>query len=878
MLLTPRIDPKAEPEPALDSRALFELGLEHVRRLSRKTWTDHNAHDPGITMLELLCYALTELGYRARFSVADLLATSSGNDENMAAQFFTPRQILTTRPLTERDYRKLLIDLPLVRNAWIFAAERTIYADVRHALLSGANSGAPGIEAVSLRGLYRVGVEYADSVSTEEERQGVKASIRARLEANRNLCEDFLDIDPIALSYFSFCAQIELEPDADGVEVEAAIRFGIANYLAPPVRSRSLEQMLAPRSEGGLGRSVAEVFEGPVLEHGFIDDEELDAADLRSVVQLSDIIRLCMGVPGVLAVRDARVNRLAPDANEQLRAVEADSPWAIPVPDGCLAKLHDESVAISLFKQKLPLPVKSEAVKARCAQLVGLQQAEIEGQVSEEPAVPLGTARAAARYHSVQHDFPETYGISRVGLPPSVGPLRQTQALQLKGYLLHFDQLLANYCAQLGNLNRLFQRNFAQDFANDAASARTRFAQLVQDFPDAARVYVGGTGQPALEQLLEDRDSAVARRSAIMEHLLARFGEDAFVTHEVLRSVFDGTATETLLRKAEFLAALPALGAERALAFDKSQKDEAGIWNTSNVSGLERRVAKLLGIADASRRNLGASSYDLYAELDTTPGNEFRFRLKHPVTHNVLFSSTTNYPTPEAARAELHRAIERGKKPEGYLRKVAVDGTFYFDIVDPAGEILAQRKQYFATAELRDAAIDALIAHLSQFYSGEGMYVLENLLLLPEAGDAPAVPYLPICRDPNCHDCAELDPYSYRLHVVLPAYAGRFADLDFRTFAEATIRREVPAHILPKVCWLGEADMAEFEQAYREWLSVRMGATSVDRAPKYQRLIESLFKIKNVFPTRSLHACSDDPAQAPFVIGRTALGTQPPKT
>ena len=46
----------------LNWQALREEGLRHIRAMSGELWTDHNLHDPGITILELLCYALTDLG------------------------------------------------------------------------------------------------------------------------------------------------------------------------------------------------------------------------------------------------------------------------------------------------------------------------------------------------------------------------------------------------------------------------------------------------------------------------------------------------------------------------------------------------------------------------------------------------------------------------------------------------------------------------------------------------------------------------------------------------------------------------------------------------------------------------------------------------
>ena len=100
----------------LDFNRLRTEGIKYLGHLSGKIWSDHNVHDPGITILEVLCYALLDLGYRSNLPVADILATdpaASLPEDN----FFTPAQILTNNPLTINDYRKLLVDIPGIRNA-----------------------------------------------------------------------------------------------------------------------------------------------------------------------------------------------------------------------------------------------------------------------------------------------------------------------------------------------------------------------------------------------------------------------------------------------------------------------------------------------------------------------------------------------------------------------------------------------------------------------------------------------------------------------------------------------------------------------------------------------------------------------------------------
>ena len=45
---------------------LQKNALETIRELSGQLWTDHAPHDPGITTLDILNYALSELDYQIR--------------------------------------------------------------------------------------------------------------------------------------------------------------------------------------------------------------------------------------------------------------------------------------------------------------------------------------------------------------------------------------------------------------------------------------------------------------------------------------------------------------------------------------------------------------------------------------------------------------------------------------------------------------------------------------------------------------------------------------------------------------------------------------------------------------------------------------------
>ena len=60
--------------PGMDYALLRQEGIKIIEKLAGSRWTDYNTHDPGITILEALCYAITDLSYRLSFEMEDLLA------------------------------------------------------------------------------------------------------------------------------------------------------------------------------------------------------------------------------------------------------------------------------------------------------------------------------------------------------------------------------------------------------------------------------------------------------------------------------------------------------------------------------------------------------------------------------------------------------------------------------------------------------------------------------------------------------------------------------------------------------------------------------------------------------------------------------------
>lgn len=859
-------------EPALDWRALFADGLAQLRALCGARWTDHHLHDPGITTLELASHALADLAYRSGLPLADWLA-SSAPQGNAAATFWQAQDVLPQSPWTLRDLRKCLVDIDGIRNAWLHEVPGPVlWLNPRTGLLAREPSGEPGERPVSLQGRWQPLLEYDERLNAEQhaERQ---AEAVATLQARRPLCLDFLPPQTVPVQRFALCAEVALTDGADARRTAARLLHTAHRTLAPLLRPLTLDEALARPGPDGQPRRVDEVFEGPWLTHGFLDDGELDASELPAVLRLSDLINALMDVPGVEGLRDIRLQPLGEDGF----ALPTDDPWRLPVRPGHAPRLAWDSGRLVLSQRGLVVAgwnvaEMPDGVRDALQDLLDADHAVTDTPRLPQLPQPAGRVRPLGAHRPLQDDFPELYGLARPDQDPRVR--------QFQGYLLFIDQWMANQLAQATQLAQLYsvaptRMQALTEAWMEGVTPPTLLARRLSELPGHEALYRDTPEQPlddaGLTRLLEPDPRP--RQAALLDHLLARAGEDMGAQVEALQQAFgSGGGLDALIERARFLAELPRLGAERGLAYQQHRREPEMLWNSDNISGLERRLARLLGIANPQRRSLSVVAHDTYAEVDATPGDEFRFRVRDAVSGKILLSSSTHYVSPEAAQAEMMAAVERAQGADGYQRRQTLDGRHYFNIVDAGGEVIARRIEYFAQPEAMEQAISHLQRYLREHYSGEGLYLIELPLLRPEQPDDPL---LQPCLDEGCGDCDGDDPYSWRLLIVLPSYAGRFAHPAFRAHAEQQIRREVPAHLLPRICWAGPLAMAEFEGAYRDWLALHAGAAAPPRAQVLTRFLRAVTEVRNTHPAQRLTDCVAELPRPAFVLGRSALGTEP---
>ena len=171
---SPTISTQDPSDPALDYNALRTAGIQLLEQTASSKWTDYNIHDPGITTLELLCYILTDLSYRSSFSIPDLLATATDTANNTQKQFYSAKQIFTNKAVTINDYRKLLINIDGVKNAWLTKTTKNIFADLINKNLSHFQPLSRKWEPVVINGYYNILLEFDIDVPDNQKNDKIK--------------------------------------------------------------------------------------------------------------------------------------------------------------------------------------------------------------------------------------------------------------------------------------------------------------------------------------------------------------------------------------------------------------------------------------------------------------------------------------------------------------------------------------------------------------------------------------------------------------------------------------------------------------------------------------------------------------------------------
>ena len=559
--------------------SVFADAVATLQRLAVEQWTDYNASDPGVTILEQVCYALSDVAYRLSYDMPDLLASGAGGSPPYAS-LPAAAAVLTCQPVTQHDLRLLTMDCPGVEGAWAQPAAASPAIAFHHAAQS-LTFETTGARPLALAGLSSVFARKNPRSSLSGNR--ALPELRRRLHAQRPLATDFQEINWLENKKAGLAGEIEIAPLEEPATLLAQIFRAVQEYLAPVSRRLTLQQARA------AGWSSQDIFNGPEMLRGFVEPGSLVLQPLPAELPLSGVIECISSVPGVRAVKSLVLTLAG-------QSTTADV-WVLEIPPGCCPVL-DVSQCQGLVLTSGPAQAPASTYSAA----VSLYQRTVEG-VDEGPlprnerdiVPPPGEDRQVASYDPLQNQFPGVWGIGEGDLPQSAPGRRKALVRQLQACLTLFDQHMADDLSQLEGFSELVSFFSSPD--------ETYFVQTLAQAPTLALpgAAINIASAQDLHSLEEDDDKALGRRNRFLNHLLGRFAE-SFGAYALMVS----NRGDLAAAKARFLAGYRDIGGGRGTGASLLLP----LWNTDNIGGYKLRLCALLGIHEARECTLAANFGD----------------------------------------------------------------------------------------------------------------------------------------------------------------------------------------------------------------------------------------------------------------------------
>ncbi|MCA8927579.1 MAG: hypothetical protein KDC18_05865 [Alphaproteobacteria bacterium] len=774
--------------PPLDFQSLRLRGLDWLQRYAGERWTDYNVHDPGVTLLEALVYGLTDLAYRVDFATADLLTPRQDRLDLAALGLLPPEQALPSRPATPEDWRAVILDADRsIDNAWV----DPVVDD-------------PGCLRISL---------FAGRVRGGDARAGLLRWVRAAFDANRNAGEDAATIGFVREIPCTLAVEAEVERDREPSEIAAEMFDRCAALLTAGVRAVPFEELRR------AGAPLDAVFLGPLGQCGLFDREQL--RDTASSSVPTDLLDDAAQAPerffrAVGQIADVRFV-------QGLRLVLPQD--GLPAPGEAAVLVLQQPVAgaggaagIALTSRGRPLPVDPVRMGYHIDRFALERSDRMRPHQSPDAIIerPVGHYLGVDRYTLVQSHLPRLYHVTPQGLGPSATEAERARARQLRGFLLQFEQALADFLAHLDALPAVFAaRDGEAGYRHSAAPGAGLPAEDRDLYPSAPGMAGGMAG------VGDAYTDALDRRGRVLDYLLALYGEQ--FSQNSLRS-FDlyrvGVEKDeaVIANRERFLAQVAGMTRDRGGGADLRLAEDAG--------GLARRLALLLDLRPAGEpprltAGLGDRSADYY--WDPPAGRQrhariARTRLPEPLEGQALLSDdgagvdldgliAALRPHDLLTPGPIHPSLVAfGCQLDRFAIRRSADG--WWLLLDDG-----EPDDVLVVGLFRDRATARRVANLVRRFSvqvcrnAEGVFVVEGVLLRPRSDAAFAAPLR-----------QRQQARQMRLTAVFSGWTARTAQPGFRSLARETLRLNSPAHLMVEDCWLETFEaLAAFEQAHADW-------------------------------------------------------------
>lgn len=817
-------------ELSQDYLQLRRKGIEYIEKAGSRWWTDYNSHDPGITILEALCYAITDLGYRTGWDISDLIAAPKpGPNDAINQAFFTARDILTVSPLTLNDYRRILIDMDNVSNAWLFPLETScdtgFFADCEKGGLSYIHpESAEKYLPVSPLGTYTVLLELEKSpelgdlndrkirhsfmLATNQERYPIIMELRFPEWdlAKWGCASDYVDGNG-AISLENLIVELKPsllksgEPDtfAESEKIQrwrqwqrvyyASVKISFKDKASDPLEMTAVPFRLFGSSEARGVFTVEKITDRDYREIGklFLMKMALVERTLKAIgAKLNSHRNLCEDFccPGLVCIQDVAVCAdIEVTANADIELVLANVLFRIE----------------QYFNPEI--------------RFYTLQELIAEGMAVEE----------IFEGPQLEHGFVKNSDLERTGLKSQ---LRTSdiinEIVEIEGVVAVKNLLLTRY-----DKDGLAERGVAdggQGMNREKISAEWTLDIAEQCQP---RLYVDNShfifyknGLPFAPRSSEVQDTLSQLRGQ-KERLKLRnlldAEKDLPVPEGTYRKPDDYSPVQYLFPLAYGIGPEgvrePATELRRAQArqlkaylmvFEQLLANAfSQLANVRNLFSLDETLDQSYFVRDLRDDELIKGVTELLAPSLTETGlqtlaetrgemlerrNRFLDHLmarfgEQFTEYALLLTSHEGY---QVAAGDLIRNKSAFLKAYPLISRERARG-FDYKAAKTTGDQTVLRKRIALLLGL-DAEMEANII------------IVEHLLLRPKfPGDA----LMEVCLGKSCPKCGEEDPYSFRFTVIMPGWIAPYdKNVELRRFADRTIHTEMPSHLLGKVCWV----------------------------------------------------------------------------
>jgi hypothetical protein len=785
---------------ALNYGVMRNAMIGWVRELAGDLWSNYNESDPGVTIIEHLCFVLTELGLRAEQPTIELLASPQSGRLQLDRQgLYAAQDILPGSALTLLDQRRWLLDqIPDAANIW----------------LTPLREGTHGLYQATVLPRLQESERCLCPGDLEEIRQDLAQQVRRSFCQLRNLGEDLAEVVVLTPQPLKLAAKLITNGQRPVEAIQAQILYQLGLYLAPEPRRHGLEADLQK------GRTTATIYLGPPMQRGFIEDEELLATIPQPNGQ--EIKEIIASIPGVLEVEDLNINEINQTDLDPSRRIEPKQGHFL-----CLdLNFSDSSAPLRLYRDGQHLPSNP----ARVARLLKSQWQEhrrtyaLEQSFQQTFPLPVAISAEDGDYTSIQTLFPSVYGLSGGGADKLLTANRQGAIKQLKGYLMIFDQLLADFAAQLA---------FCRDLFSPRAGGERTFAyQSLQGVSGCDAGVLTSSYESKLAALNLRLDRKEPRQAMILDFFLALYGQQLlpFSTDTSNTSSGRDRLQALLQSKQELLRGVVSFSRQRGCGVDYHDLE-----HITSPTALERRCALEL----RARRFGGASEI---AALETRPdratfGQLMSASASERVRQNFLILDGLMAPLAIGEEEEGERESEpsnpfAGKtvatvlwtalaNPKSY-RIGGCEGGEDVDLVCLDGEGGCWWLGSFSHARLAHAQAHQLLKRAGS--ANDAVCVVEWVLLRHALLDAGA-------------SLLEASAFHSRISIVM---MRQRSDQQLITTVERVLRPHLPAHLEMTVHLLKPRRFARFLELREAWLRSLAGADPERRARLSLRLVQLL--------------------------------------